>query len=102
MTDSNSTTDIPAAPTISPAEVTFLNDVRVILTGPDGTTVYYTTDNTLPSIYSVAYTAPFVLTRNTLVLAVAVNADGETSDVVARLFTKQRTGPWPRQVDVYR
>ncbi|SCM57972.1 putative protein {ECO:0000313/EMBL:BAM70137,1} [Methanothermobacter wolfeii] len=78
-----SVTSIPAAPSASPASGTYLNNVTVTLTGPEGSTIYYTTDGSTPTVSSNKYTAPIVLSRSATLkfIAVANSASSAVSSV---------------------
>lgn len=71
--------DNVAAPTINQ-----LDDNMVELTAEEGTTIYYTTDETEPTNASTLYSAPFEITNETVVKAVAYNAAGKASSVATK------------------
>ncbi len=81
-----SVTSIPAAPSASPASGTYLNNVTVTLTGPEGSTIYYTTDGSTPTVSSNKYTAPIVLSRSAKLKFIAV-ANGASSAVSSAEYT---------------
>ncbi len=81
-----SVTSIPAAPSASPASGTYLNNVTVTLTGPEGSTIYYTTDGSTPTVSSNKYTAPIVLSRSATLKFVAV-ANSASSAVSSAKYT---------------
>ena len=74
-------------PTISPTSTNFLTSQEVTITPAEGTTVYYTTDNSDPTDASTKYTNPFTVTATTTVKAIAYK-DGETSSIVSATYTK--------------
>lgn len=74
------------APTLTPS-CDFLTSQEVTITPAEGTTVYYTTDNSDPTDASTQYTAPFTVTATTTVKAIAYK-DGETSSIVSATYTK--------------
>lgn len=65
----------------------FLTSQEVTITPAEGTTVYYTTDNSNPTDASTKYTNPFTVTATTTVKAIAYK-DGETSSIVSATYTK--------------
>ena len=75
-----------AKPTIS-GEDNFLTSTTITLTQDDADHIYYTTNGNAPTTGSTEYTAPFVLTANATVKAIAVKGT-ETSDVAEKAFTK--------------
>ena len=83
----NSITKI-ASPTL-PASCTFIESKEVEITNdPDGSTIYYTTDGSNPSVDNgKVYTSPFTITGTTTVKAIAVK-EGESSDIVEATYTK--------------
>ena len=75
-----------AAPTIS-GNTTFTESTQVSLSGPDGAEIHYTTDGTVPTAESALYSEAFTLSATTTVKAIAIK-DGQSSEVVSRVFTK--------------
>lgn len=71
------TTDgsIFAKPVISPEETSFSGSVDVSIEAEEGAKIYYTLDETDPTVESTEYTAPFTLTATTLVKAIAVKGE---------------------------
>lgn len=76
------------APTIE-GETPFAEQTTVTIAGAEGTTVYYTTDGSTPNDQGNEYTDPFTITETTTVKAIAYDADGNTSDMATKTFTKQ-------------
>ena len=76
----------PAAPTIS-GKTSFSDSTTVSLSGPDGAEIYYTLDGSTPTDESTMYTEEFGLSETTTVKAVAIK-DGQSSEVVSKIFTK--------------
>lgn len=76
-------------PVITPATGDFEvgQTVQVTITVPQGTTVYYTTDETTPNQNSTAYTQPFAVTETTTVKAVAYDTNGNASPIVSATYT---------------
>ena len=81
-----------AEPVITPETSYHANSVEVAIAAEDGLTVYYTTDGSDPTTESAVYSAPFTLTATdasvtTTVKAIAVDAEGNVSDVVTKTYT---------------
>ena len=74
------------SPTIS-GNTTFTESTQVSLSGPDGAEIHYTTDGTVPTAASALYSEAFTLSATTTVKAIAIK-DGQSSEVVSRVFTK--------------
>lgn len=82
--DYEETASAVAAPTFTPAGGTYDKPVTVTLSGAEGTTLYYTTDNSNPRVAGgtrVQYTAPLTIDTTTTLKAVAVSGE-EASEVV--------------------
>ena len=69
-----------AAPVFKPAAGTYMDEVLVSISATEGHKIYYTLDGKEPTTASTLYTAPFKLTENTTVIAMAVDAQGNTSN----------------------
>lgn len=78
------------APQLS-GETLFTGSTQVTMTGPDGATIYYTTDGSTPTAESATYSEPITLTATTTVKAIAIK-DGVSSEVTSRTFTKSGGG----------
>lgn len=79
------------APQLS-GETLFTGSTQVTMSGPDGATIYYTTDGSVPSAASgQVYSEPVTLTETTTVKAIAIK-DGVSSEVTSRTFTKSGGG----------
>ncbi len=76
----------PAAPTIS-GKTSFTDSTTVSLSGPDGADIYYTIDGSTPTSESTMYSEEFALSDTTTVKAIAIK-DGQSSQVVSKIFTK--------------
>ena len=74
------------APVFS-GETQFTESTQVTMTGPDGATIYYTTDGTTPTSASSVYSETITLTATTTVKAIAIK-DGVSSEVTSRIYTK--------------
>ena len=66
---------------------TFTESTQVSLSGPDGAEIHYPTDGTVPTAESALYSEAFTLSATTTVKAIAIK-DGQSSEVVSRVFTK--------------
>lgn len=82
------TTTTVTAPEIS-GETPFTDKTTVTITVPTGTTVYYTTDGSMPSDQGDDYQEPFEISATTTVKAVAYDSEGNHSSVVSKEFVKQ-------------
>ena len=74
-----------ATPIISFNNITSMVSITC---GTEGSTIYYTTDNSVPSTTSTAYTGPFSITSPTTVKAIATHETEEPS-IVAELVIPQ-------------
>ena len=75
-----------ATPTIS-GNTSFTESTQVSMSGPAGAEIHYTTDGTVPTAESALYSEAFTLSSTTTVKAIAIK-DGQSSEVVSRVFTK--------------
>ena len=74
-------------PIITPNGGSFSNPCVVGITAQDGAKIYYTTDGTVPTANSTEYTAPFVVTKDTTVKAIAVKENCSDSEIATAVFT---------------
>ena len=74
-----------AAPVIS-GDANFDSSTEVTITGPEGATIYYTTDGSVPTESSSVYATALTITATTTVKAIAVK-DGVSSSVASSTFT---------------
>ena len=81
-----STSQALASPTIS-GTTPFAETTSVSISGPDGAEIHYTTDGSAPTAESTLYSEAFTLSDTTTVKAISIK-DGESSEVVSKLFTK--------------
>lgn len=75
-----------SSPTITPAGGKFGNAVTVSISAAENAKIYYTTDGSTPTEMSALYTAPFTLTENTTVKAIAVEEGLSPSNVVSENY----------------
>lgn len=80
-------TFVETAPTFSPASGTYATTQTVTLTGPTGSTVFYTTDGTIPGINSTVYTSPLSISTTTTLKAIAAQTGYTTSSVASATYT---------------
>lgn len=79
---------VVATPVINPNGGTYNDQVEVaITTTTPGAAIYYTIDNSTPTVASTPYTAPFTLTADATVKAIAVKAEFVTSAMASANFT---------------
>jgi hypothetical protein len=77
----------PATPSISPATGTYVGTQQVTITdATSGATIYETTDGTVPSTSSAAYTGPISISASSTVQAIAV-VQGVSSGVASSVLT---------------
>lgn len=86
--------DIPAldAPIITPNGGTFSNSCEVSITAQEGASIFYTTDGTDPTADSNKYTAPFTITEDATVKAIAIKENARDSKIASAKFTKRSGG----------
>lgn len=70
----------PAAPTSNKAEQTYTQGFDVTLQAEPGASIYYTTDDSTPTVTSSLYTSPIAIAVSTTIKAIAVQ-NGESSRV---------------------
>ena len=76
------------APEFSLVAQQFYEAIQVELTVADGYTIHYTTDGSTPTVNSTEYSGPIEISgATTTVKAIAVEADGTTSEVVEQTYT---------------
>lgn len=80
------TIEAPAAPTFTPISGSTYEDSQEVSINGSGT-IYYTTDGSTPTTSSTQYTAPFTITDNITVKAIAVDANGVQSEVSEASYT---------------
>jgi len=87
---SGSLTPSLTSPTIS-GNTEFTDSTQVSMSGPDGAEIHYTTDGSVPTAESAVYSEAFSLSATTTVKAIAIK-DGQSSEVVSKVFTKSSGG----------
>lgn len=87
----------PPVVTLSPASTTFRDSIRITILVTDnlpGSTVYYTTNGSVPTTSSIVYTGPFWVKTTTTVRATAMDADGAMAiNSVSATYTKTANTP---------
>lgn len=78
-------------PTISGADK-FSDRTEVTITATTGASIYYTTDDTVPTKGSQQYNTPITLTETTTIKAIAIEDGHIMSDMVGMAFTKESSG----------
>lgn len=73
-------------PVFSPEGGTYAGSVTVTISAASGVTILYTTDGTSPVDNGLEYESPILVTKNTTIKAVAVDDDGNMSDVVTATY----------------
>lgn len=74
-------------PVITPAGGAFTEPQQVTISAGEGLTVYYTLDGTEPTSESARYTAPFTVSTDCTVRAVAYDTAGNASGIASAAFT---------------
>ncbi|MEE0879525.1 MAG: starch-binding protein [Treponemataceae bacterium] len=75
-------------PIFTPASCFFTDSLKISIAAEDGATVYYTTDDSEPTLYTV----PFTITENTTVKAFAKIEGLEKSAIVTEEYNKASLG----------
>lgn len=73
-------------PKILPENLFFKDSLEITIKTENGSTVYYTTDGSDPTVESTQYTAPFSITADTTIKAFAVMEGLEASAVVTKEY----------------
>lgn len=81
MFDGNAT-----APVISPAAGEYEGEQTITMTADEDCTIYYTTDGSTPTSASNEYTGAITISQSTTIKAIAVDGDGNTSQVITAAY----------------
>ena len=80
------------APVITPDGGSFTGSQTITITcSTDGAEIHYTTDGTDPTADSSRYTAPFTITNNAVVKAIAVKEGFKNSEISYAAFTRENS-----------
>ena len=74
-------------PVVSPDSGEYPAEVEIVVQVPDGCTVLYTLDGSLPTLDSSVYEAPVKIRTSTVFTAVSVSMSGRFSESVVRRYT---------------
>lgn len=74
-------------PVVSPDSGEYPAEVEIVVQMPDGCTVLYTLDGSLPTLDSAVYEAPVKIRTSTVFTAVSVSMSGRFSESVVRRYT---------------
>lgn len=85
-----------ATPVISPSTGTYEDAQTVIITcATSGATIHYTIDGTTPTASSPVYSAPFVVSENTVIQAKAYNGDEQSATAIVTITIGSGGGDGP-------
>lgn len=85
-----------ATPVITPATGTYEDEQTVSITcSTDGATIHYTIDGSTPTASSPVYTAPFVVSENTVIQAKAFNGDEQSATAIVTITIGTSGGDGP-------
>lgn len=73
--NTNAFTDYSSTPSFSPAAGVHAGAVNVTITADPATTIYYTTDGSLPDVSDIEYSGPIAISNTTVLKAVAYSQD---------------------------
>jgi len=74
-------------PSISPKGGNFINSATVTLADTEsGATIYYTLDDTKPTVHSIRYTGPFAVTKTGEITVIAIKPGAVNSGVASAAF----------------
>lgn len=74
-------------PTIAPNTGKYYENQTVSIVAEEGCNIYYTVDGSSPSTSSLLYESPFSISVTTTIKAIAVDADGNTSQISSSVIT---------------
>ena len=74
------------APVISPAAGEYEGEQTITMTADEDCTIYYTTDGSTPTSASTEYTGAITISQSTTIKAIAVDGDGNTSQVTTAAY----------------
>ncbi len=77
----------PEMPEVSPQSGEYPGELEIVVQVPDGCTVLYTLDGSLPNLESRVYTGPVRIQASTIFTAVSVSMNERISDSVVRSYT---------------
>ncbi|GEM_PF-3459895 len=78
-----------SVPTFNPSNSEFESSQQVAITSATaGATIYYTTDNTIPTLSSNQYISPFIITATTNIKAIAIKNGYINSEIAISSYTK--------------
>ena len=86
--------------TAQPAGGTFLNAQSVTLTTDVPATIYFTTDNSLPTASSPRYSTLINIASNTTLKFFAIDSYGNQSDIQTETYTVQSVGMTAGNINV--
>lgn len=78
--------DEVAPPVFSPEGGTYAEAVTVTISAASDVTILYTTDGTSPADNGTEYGSPILITKTTTIKAVAIDDEGNVSDVVTATY----------------
>lgn len=87
ITKVNGNVEVVEAPTFSHQTGNYFDAFDLVLTAPEGYSIYYTDDLSIPNNNSKRYNTPIKITSLMTIKAVAYNAAGKKSFVVEHTFT---------------
>lgn len=80
-------------PVVSPVSGEYPGELEIVVQVPDGCTVLYTLDGSLPDLNSKVYTDPIRIRAGTVFTAVSVSLGDRMSEAVVRRYTILPTNP---------
>lgn len=78
---------VPDAPEVTPITGRYPSGTQAVIVVPEGCSVFYTLDGSVPGVTSNPYSGPISLTEESQVLsAIAIHPNGKTSTVIRRSY----------------